>query len=174
MKVRSLVCFMVGLAILGASSLPVVAQVYQKDSTKQSRQAIQSLPDGNYFYGQSRSLNQIGSTYLVFRKTGTNIIGIIFEYASEYRCFRGTARSNTITNVTESYVELGDEGKRFFVTKGNKDLSSYHRLRFSNTDNPKTRKQLQECIQVFSNRRLLTLNSAITLTAGEQESNRNE
>ena len=52
MKMRSPLSFTINLAIFSAASLPILAQ---------STPTIESLPNGDYFYGQAGEANKIGT-----------------------------------------------------------------------------------------------------------------
>jgi len=66
--------------------------------------ALQNLPDGNYAF------KKIRPQYIVFRKTGSTIIGQSFSYQSDDGyCFIGTGVAAVITDAT---IEQLDEGGR--------------------------------------------------------------
>ena len=142
-KVRKLIIFGLTLPILAYNCLPVVAQ---------SKQKISSLPNGNYFYGTSRSPYKSGTDYLIFRKTGNIITGMKYPVPGETTCFRGNASSNTINNVTIRLQELGEgSSSGEFVRRNPINLNSYYRLRFDQVPDF-AKRGLRECITVFSNR----------------------
>ncbi len=149
---KSLVSFAFGLAILAASSLPVSSQ-FPVELTKQSRQTAQRLPNGDYFYGKSRSPAQADVNYLVFRKTGNRVVGISYIYRGEGYCFRGTVNGNTINNVSREYVELG-LGSPTQIRRGNPiNLATFNKLNFNQIpQDSNARRRLPECIRLFSNR----------------------
>ncbi|GEM_PF-3020576 len=111
MKGKSLLSFGLSLAILAGGCLPVLAES-QQEATKQSRQTIQRLPNGNYFYGKSRLPNQEDVDYFAFRKTGNTVIGV------KFRCiFLKLKRLRVPQNIME--IELiyraPLETKSFFI-----------------------------------------------------------
>lgn len=139
------------MALLAATSLPVVAQS-QATPRNPSRPALSSLPDGNYFYGTSRSPYQSGSDYLIFRKKGTSITGIRYPVPGETTCFKGTAGRQEITNVTIRFEPLGLGEEPEFLSRPPINVSSYYKLRFDQSPDF-AGKGLQECIRVFANRK---------------------
>ena len=151
MKSKFLVCFGLSVTILTLGSVASLAQI-QLETTKQSRQTLQRLPNGNYFYGRSRSPAQADVSYLVFRKSGSTVTGLSYVYRGEGYCFKGTVSGNNINNITREYVELG-LGSRTELRRGNPiNLSSYNRLNFNQIPaDSNARRRLPECIRLFSN-----------------------
>lgn len=152
MQVKSLVSLGLSLGILSANSLPGFTQ-HLIPQDKQLKQSVQRLPNGNYFYGRSRSPNQTDVDYLVFRKRGNTAIGLSYRYRSEGYCIRGTINGNNINNVSREYVELGS-GSRPQIRRGNPiNLGSYNRLNFNQIPaDSNANRRLQECIRLFGNR----------------------
>lgn len=151
MKSKLIISLGLSSVVLTLNCLSVFAKV-QQEPTKQSSQGIQSLPNGVYFYGQSRLPNQAGRFYVVLRKTGNTVIGMLSEGQQITDCFRGTANRNTITNVTLVSVEMGTG--RGWQSSPSKpiNLNEWHRID-SNKIPEGASGKLQECIQLFSNRR---------------------
>jgi len=127
---------------------PFVSSKRQNQTTQQANRRIQSLPDGDYFYGTSRVPNKSGSDYLIFRKKGNKVTGMRYPVPGETSCFTGTARVGAITNVTSEFVELGEGGKRQFIRERNINLTSYYKLRWNQAPNGGT-KLIRECTKVF-------------------------
>ncbi|MBD1920369.1 hypothetical protein H6F77_04450 [Microcoleus sp. FACHB-831] len=142
----------VAIGILATNWLPVFAQS-SSAPTKQTKQAISSLPNGNYFYGSSRLPYKSGGDYVIFRKTGGTITGMKYPVPGEPTCFKGTASRTTITNVTVQYVPLGESNAQGnFVPRNPLNLSSYYKLKFDQAPNF-AKKGLQGCVQVFANKK---------------------
>jgi hypothetical protein len=151
-KNKGLISFGLSLTFLASNCLPVFARSIAAASS-QSRQTISSLPNGNYFYGTSREPYKSGADYLIFRKTGTTLTGMKYPVPGETTCFRGTAGSGAINKVTIRYEPLGEgSGAGKFISRNPINTSSFYKLRFEQAPDF-AKKGLQECIQVFSNRR---------------------
>lgn len=152
MKSKILFAFGLTLSSLTVSSVAVLAQV-REETSKQAAQTIQRLPNGDYFYGRSRSPAQADVSYLVFRKSGNTVTGLSYIYRGEGYCFQGRVSGNNINNITREYVELG-LGSRTELRRGNPiNLSSYNRLNFNQIPaDSNARRRLPECIRLFSNR----------------------
>ncbi|MCL1470823.1 hypothetical protein LAY57_09070 [Argonema antarcticum A004/B2] len=152
MKGKSLLSFGLSLAIFAGGCLPVLAES-QQEATKQSRQTVQRLPNGNYFYGKSRLPNQQDVDYLAFRKTGNTVIGFKYRYREEGYCLRGTVNGNTVNNVTREYVELGLGSRPEFRRGSSINLATFNKLNYNQIpgDSNVTRR-LEECVRLFSNR----------------------
>ncbi|MFB2923453.1 hypothetical protein ACE1CB_33830 [Aerosakkonema sp. BLCC-F2] len=151
MKGKAILGFGLSLAILGIGCLPISAQS-RFQGIKQSRQTVQSLANGNYFYGKSRLPNRQDVDYLVFRKIGNTAIGFKYRYREEGYCLRGTIRGNMISNVTREYaIGLGSVPE---LRRGDPiDLATYNRLNFNQVPNDSNaRRRLQECVSLFSNK----------------------
>lgn len=153
MKHRKITNFaLITLAFIAAQCLPVLAQP-QPNLNRSGRESVQRLPNGNYFYGTSRSPYQSNTDYLIFRKTGNTIIGMRYPVPGETTCFRGSLSSGRITNVVIRFEPLGVGGERGEFRRSNPiNLSSYYRLRVEQAPNF-ARRGLQDCMRVFSNRR---------------------
>lgn len=152
MKGKSLLSVGFSLVILAASSIPASSQS-QRSQPLQSRQTIQSLPNGVYLYGESPMLNQEGSYYFVLRKTGNSIIGMSYTGMERSECFRGVASRNSITNLTVAEVEPNSAiGWQFIQNETPMDFAQLHRIG-SDKITEGVKGQLQECIRLFANRR---------------------
>lgn len=129
------------------SSLPL------KPSTGTStNQVIKTLPDGDYFYGESPELNSPGRKYVVFRKTGNLIVGQeYFLQTDTSHCFRGTADLNSIDNVKIAYFEPSLEGAKWlFGELESIKTTDLHQLGFEKAPEFATA-NLRECIKILSN-----------------------
>ncbi len=119
-----------------------------------SKPTLQSLPNGDYFYGESRSPNISGARYLIFRKHGQIIIGRNYiDHSDEWTCFRGKANGLKITNITAGIqpipVDKGSVSWEFSPSVAI-DLSKFSRLLFNQA--PANMKQgFQTCVQLFQN-----------------------
>ncbi len=116
-----------------------------------NNQDIKNLPDGNYFYGESPEVNQPGSKYLVFTKTGNVLIGQEYLLQTDNsHCFKGTADVNTISNVKIAYFEPAVEGAKWsFDEMESIKISELHQHGFEKAPEFATQ-NLQECIKVLS------------------------
>ncbi len=139
MKMRSPLSFTINLAIFSATSLPILAQ---------SIPTIETLPNGDYFYGQAGEANKIGTEYIFLRKasnTGTGF-GYTRNTGDRY-CFRGTISSNTIIDAT--LIDFTDgPTEHTFSQIPSIDLSIFYRLNGSDTQ-VNTKQRLTQCIELF-------------------------
>jgi hypothetical protein len=77
-----------------------------------SAQSIANLPDGQYFYGQSPEVNQVGKMYYLFKKRGDQATGLVFApRAGDSPCFTGTIQGNQIKRVTLAFASYDRSGK---------------------------------------------------------------
>jgi hypothetical protein len=139
MKMRALLIFTTNLAILSATSLPILAQ---------STLTIESLPNGDYFYGQAGKPNQLGTEYIFLRKSSNTATAFGYQRnTSDRYCFRGTINSNTIIDAT--LIDFPDgSGKHTFSQVPSIDLSSFYRLNGSDSQ-VNTKQRLTQCIELF-------------------------
>ncbi len=149
MKARSLLGYGISLAVLGIGSLPVFAQNSQEYPAA-------SLPDGDYFYGQSRSATTYG-TYFIFRKTGNIITGQQYNAPAAGDCFQGKIEQNTIVDITLGYLNDAftiESGYHFVSNQEPINLNLYYRLRFDQASEGAVR-GLQRCINAFPNSQIV-------------------
>lgn len=140
MKRRSPLSFTINLAIFSAASLPILAQ---------STPTIESLPNGDYFYGQAGEANKIGTEYIFLRKSSNIVTGFAYTRNTGNRsCFRGTVKSSTITNGTYILFEEGEQEQPTFSQFPSLDLSSFYRLIGSDSQ-VNGRQRLTQCIELF-------------------------
>jgi len=166
MKERSLFGLMTSLAVLGVGSLPVSAQSQryptaslanqQSDSTvAQSRQTIQSLPDGDYLYGEVSYPNQGGRKYVIFSKSGNVITGFKYTRNTDaISCFQGKVNSNIIANATIAEwpePEPRSSVRVLFSTGKSIDLSRFYRINGFDSQVNSTA-SIRKCNQVFADR----------------------
>lgn len=140
MQMRSLLSFTINLAIFSAASLPILAE---------SMPTIESLPNGDYFYGQAGQANKIGTEYIFLRKSSNTATGFGYARNTGYRyCFRGTiSNSNTIIDAT--LIDFADDrAEHTFSQIPSIDLSSFSILNGSDTQ-VNTKQRLTQCIELF-------------------------
>lgn len=136
---RSLLSFTINLAMFSAASLPILAE---------SIPTIQSLPNGDYFYGQASQANQVGIEYIFLRKSSNTATGFGYKRnTGDGYCFRGTINSNTIISATLIAFTNGLAEHTFYQNKSI-DLSSFYRLNGSDTQ-VNGRQRLTQCIELF-------------------------
>ncbi|MBE9126941.1 MULTISPECIES: hypothetical protein [unclassified Coleofasciculus] len=133
---------------------PFSPQPSKPQTSEDSDRTIKSLPDGDYFYGESTQLDSPGSRYLVFRKTGNSLIGQEYVFQTDNsHCFKGTANASTIDNVKIAYFEPSTEGegaKWSFDERQSIKTSELNPLNFEKVPEFAT-SNLQECIKIFGN-----------------------
>ena len=115
----------------------------------QSTPTIESLPNGDYFYGQAGRANQVGTEYIFLRKASNTVTGFGYTRNTGNRyCFRGTVKSSTITNGTYISFEEGEHEQPTFSQFPSLDLSSFYRLNGSDSQ-VNTKQRLTQCIELF-------------------------
>lgn len=66
----------------------------------------QSISDGVYLYGQSRTAEQLGAAYMVFEVNQGKLVGAFYMPHSSFDCFRGTVEADRVAlNVIDSYAQ---------------------------------------------------------------------
>lgn len=142
---RSPLSFTINLLIFSVASLPIRAQ---------SIPTIQSLPNGDYFYGQAGEANKIGTEYIFLRKASNTVTAFGYKRnTSDRYCFRGTINSNTIINAT--LIDFTDDPtENTFSQIPSINLSSFQRLNGSDTQ-VNGRQRLTQCIELFEEKNKL-------------------
>jgi hypothetical protein len=128
----------------------------QKSSLAQNKQqanqkTIESLPDGEYFYGNLRLPNKNGGQYIIFQKLGNILTGERYDYPTAGSCFRGQISGNLLTNITEGYLKDGfdeESGYQFTRSEKNWNFNSYYRLNFQPSPEGKYN-GLKRCSKAF-------------------------
>jgi hypothetical protein len=68
--------------------------------------AAAPIADGIYAFGESQQRDTLGSTYLVLRVQGTQVVGGFYQPSSSYDCFQGEIDGNTLAlNILDSYEQ---------------------------------------------------------------------
>jgi hypothetical protein len=120
----------------------------QNLTTDETNRKISSLPNGNYYYGESLLPNKVGNNYLIFRKRGKKVTGLQYIVPGSNSCFTGTASQGAITDVTTEFVEPGIGEKRKLLLDKNIDLGSYYRLKFNQLPRGGNN-WIQQCTKIF-------------------------
>ena len=119
----------------------------QAQSTRS--QTIQSLPDGKYLYGRVIDPKQPDQR-VIFRKIGNRVIAVKYNFGKT-ECFEGTLNRNTITNTI--FPTYSRDGQLFFIGGGLNSLGdNSYRLGLEQVPDD-IRRDFQECINVFDNRK---------------------
>jgi hypothetical protein len=68
------------------------------DVLAQQSQSIQtgSKGDGSYLYGETPQPNQVSKGYVVFQIQKGKVVGAIYSPNSEFSCFTGSQKNNTL------------------------------------------------------------------------------
>lgn len=68
------------------------------DVLAQQSQPIQASPkaDGSYLYGETPQPNQVSKGYVVFQRQKGKVVGAIYSPNSEFSCFTGSKKNNTL------------------------------------------------------------------------------
>lgn len=65
---------------------------------------LSTMPDGNYFYGETDNPQAPGQQYLIFEKSGSQIVGQFYRFGTDSSsCFQGKAGNDRIDDVTNAY-----------------------------------------------------------------------
>ncbi|MEM7770518.1 MAG: hypothetical protein AAF327_08410, partial [Cyanobacteria bacterium P01_A01_bin.37] len=73
----------------------------------QSEQSRTVLEDGVYLYGQSPDPGQLGSAYLVFEVSSSDVVGAFYMPHSSFDCFQGEFQENRLAlQITDSYEQV--------------------------------------------------------------------
>lgn len=147
----------INIATSMANENPIKSTRYQQsDSTvAQSRQTIQSLPDGDYLYGEVSYPNQGGRKYVIFRKSDNVITGFKYTRNTDaISCFQGRVNSNIIANATIAEwpePEPRSSVRVLFSTGKSIDLSRFYRINGFDSQVNSTA-SIRKCNQVFADR----------------------
>ncbi|MEB3211451.1 MAG: hypothetical protein VKL39_08850 [Leptolyngbyaceae bacterium] len=96
------------VAIATSPSAPQLRGSNPPDATgAQLAQTITPLEDGVYLYGQSPVPEQLGSAYLVFEVSSSDVVGAFYMPHSSFDCFNGEFQSNQLAlQITDSYEQV--------------------------------------------------------------------
>lgn len=76
-----------------------------------SEPSFQSLPDGDYFYGDAPTPNKPGAGYMVFRKAGSSMRGLFYQEAGNLQfCFTGKDQLSIVQRVGQGHSVLDSSG----------------------------------------------------------------
>lgn len=125
-----------------------------KPTETETNQGLKTLPDGDYFYGESPQTDGTGRKYLIFRKTGSLVTGQEYVFQTDHsNCFKGTAEANGITDAKIAYFQTALDtanAKWLFDRKDLIPVSELQPLSLEKVPEFATQ-NLQECINVLEN-----------------------
>lgn len=125
-----------------------------KPTETNTNQGLKTLPDGDYFYGESQQTDSTGRKYLIFRKTGSLVTGQEYVFQTDHsNCFKGTAAANGITDAKIAYFQTTQDtanSKWLFDRKDLIPVSELQPLSLEKVPEFATQ-NLQECINVLAN-----------------------
>lgn len=114
---------------------------------------LSNLPDGEHFYGEVASPQQMGAEYLIFRKAGETVSGIQYTYQSgQIACYQGKVNPQAITDADVAIANeagYGDPQAPAWLFTNDKtiDLSGMQKL--NSTQIPTSvENELQECLRI--------------------------
>jgi hypothetical protein len=118
------------------SSAPVLAQ---------ARLTLQDLPNGDYAFKKG-SIQQ----YIIFRKTGSTIIGESFSYPSDDGyCFIGRGSGAIVTDaIIEQLDEQGLNSKPIYARHQSVSLEKYRRVALEQVPSD-TKPSFERCLRVM-------------------------
>ena len=125
-------------------ALTTLAMLSSTPVLSQTGLALQNLPDGNYAF------KKIRPQYIVFRKTGSTIIGQSFSYQSDDGyCFIGTGVAAVITDATiEQLDEGGRNSKPVYAIRQSVSLGEYHPIKLEQVPQS-TLPGFERCLRVM-------------------------
>ncbi len=128
-------------------SLSILAIAVPMTSNRAGAQSLASFPDGDYSYVKPGNDPRAGSDRLLFRKSGSAIVGTHELGMDSFPCFRGRAGQNDILDLTWGYqIALGFPDWQFAQKPNpNFSLSGYRPRQISQRDSS----AIQGCIDVF-------------------------
>lgn len=138
-------------SLVGLFLCIVLANFSSSLTPAEAKQTVESLPDGNYFYGESSDPRESGADYVVFRKINDTVIGVSYKYQTDaVSCFQGKADQNAVTNMTVVTPELGNSGatEESDSSGHTMDLTGFNKLRVDQA--PQGNPNLQKCLQRFA------------------------
>jgi hypothetical protein len=93
------------LGTLGcAIAAPALANIDTTEKLAKAEIEETTAPQA-FLYGESQEPDQLGKGYIVFEKTGNQVIGAFYQPRSSFDCFAGTVEQNRLAlNVTETYT----------------------------------------------------------------------
>lgn len=125
-----------------------------KPTETEGNQGLKTLPDGDYFYGESQQTDSTGRKYLIFRKTGSLVTGQEYVFQTDHsNCFKGTANANGITDAKIAYFQTALDTSNAKWLFDRKDLIPVSELQPLSLEKvPEFANQnLQECINILAN-----------------------
>lgn len=136
MKGGLLVSLMMGCTLMTVASSSVLAQ---------SGQNLQSLPNGDYFFGEASSPAEAGAGYVVFRKTGGKIAGLFYQQGEQNIkfCFAGTDKVSGNKDVSQE-KPVSTTGETSLADS--LGLEGLFKLRFDQLPDAAA-KSFQECVK---------------------------
>lgn len=84
------------MLILVTVPMPLLFAQENQETEEENTSNNTILPNGIYLYGQSRQPDQIGQEYIVFKVSGSSLVGALYMPHSEFSCFQGTMTANEI------------------------------------------------------------------------------
>jgi len=102
-KLPKIAAFVLLTLSLVGWEVPVVSQLQPSGSNPPSSKA-----DGIYLYGETSQPNQISKAYVVFQHQKGKVVGAIYSPNSEFDCFTGSQKNNTldVKSVNASQVKI--------------------------------------------------------------------
>lgn len=101
-KMLTIAPFVVGAIALVSVELPQSAVLGQQNQSTSARpkaaqpKVAQPKADGLYLYGETPQPKQMSKGYVVFERQQGKVVGAMYFPNSEYECFTGSQKSNTL------------------------------------------------------------------------------
>jgi hypothetical protein len=131
---------------IAVTAIAAIITGFASSSVAQTGLALQNLPNGDYAFKKGSR-----SQYIVFRKTGSNIIGQSFSYPSDDGyCFAGEGIGAVITNATiEEMDEQSRNSKPIYVGNQSVSLGEYRPIDLEQVP-ASTNPAFERCLKVMA------------------------
>jgi hypothetical protein len=131
---------------LAGTALTVLAMLASTPVLAQTGLALQKLPNGNYAFKKGSR-----PQYIVFRKTGSTIIGQSFSYRSDDGyCFIGTGVAAVVTDATIEQIDEGEpNSKPIYATRQSVSLGEYRPIKLEQVPQDTT-PGFERCLRVMA------------------------
>jgi len=92
--------------VLGSQSVGQPDETRSLTAQAPNQSPRQPLVDGQHLYGQSPEADTIGSAYMVFDVSGSDVVGAFYMPHSSFDCFHGSFQANELAlTIRDSYEQ---------------------------------------------------------------------
>lgn len=111
-KLQKITAFVLLTVAFVGWEVPVAGQAQASRSTSASEQA-----SGTFLYGETPQPNQMSKAYVVFQRQKGKVVGAIYAPNSEFECFTGSQKNNTLDVKSVSAPEPQIEAAKISLSK---------------------------------------------------------